>query len=301
MTPHTRSHGHAMGYAALLVGLAGIAFSAIFVKLAKVPGAPSGFYRMAIAAAVMAIPFGVQLRRGAPLSRRHVGFAVLAGLFFAGDLATWNTAILIGSASNATLFGNTSPLWVGIGAMVLFKEQLRPRFWLGMLISLTGAVVILGHDLISHPAIGRGDILGLIAGVCYALFFLATQRARDALSSLSVWWISSATCAVALLIVGLLLKQPFSGYSTTSYAHLLTLALVVQILGWMSISYALGHLPASLVSTTLLAQPVLTAIAAVPLLGESISVEQLAGGVLVLAGIYLVHRGKSSPQREGGK
>lgn len=283
-----------MGYAALLVGLAGIAFSAIFVKLANVPGAPSGFYRMAIAAAVMAIPFGVHLRRRVPLSKKHVGFAVLAGLFFAGDLATWNTAILIGSASNATLFGNTSPLWVGIGAMVLFKEHLRPRFWVGMLISLTGAVVILGHDLMVHPAIGRGDILGLIAGFCYALFFLATQRARDALSSLSVWWISSATSAVALLIVGLLLGQPFSGYSPTSYAHLLILAIVVQVLGWMSISYALGHLPASLVSTTLLAQPVLTAIAAVPLLGETLSAEQLAGGALVLAGIYLVHRGKSS-------
>jgi drug/metabolite transporter (DMT)-like permease len=281
-----------LAYVALFVGLGGIALSAIFVKLANVPGAPSGFYRMAIAAAVMAVPFGLHLRQRLPLSKRHVGFAILAGLFFAGDLATWNTAILIGSAANATLFGNTSPLWVGLGAMLLFKQRLGRPFWIGMLVALVGVIVILGHDLTRHPTISRGDMLGLIAGFCYGLFFLATERARTGLGSLGVWWISAVTSAVVLLVVGLLLGQPFSGYSTTSWVNLLTLALVVQVLGWMSISYALGHLPASIVSTTLLAQPVLTAIAAVPLLGETITTEQLAGGVLVLAGIYLVHRGK---------
>jgi len=283
-----------LAYVALFVGLAGIALSAIFVKWAGVPGAPSGFYRMAIAACVMAVPFGMQFRRHTPLWSRHVGFAILAGLFFAGDLATWNTAILIGSAANATLFGNTSPLWVGLGAMVLFKERLGRPFWIGMLVALAGVVVILSHDLRAHPTIGRGDMLGLMAGFCYGLFFLATQRARTGLGSLSVWWISAATSAVALLVVGLFLGQPFSGYSTASWMNLLTLALVVQVLGWMSISYALGHLPASIVSTTLLAQPVLTAIAAVPLLGETLTTEQLVGGLLVLVGIYLVHRGNTS-------
>ena len=70
-------------------------------------------------------------------------------------------------------------------------------------------------------------------------------------------------------------------------------ALISQVGGYLSINYALGHLPASVVSTTLLTQPVLTAILAVPLLGEGIGWGQVAGGAIVLAGIWLVHRQRS--------
>lgn len=279
-------------YLALCFGLAGIGLSAIFVKWANVPGAVSGFYRMVIAAGVMVIPFGIQARRRAPLSRRHVVFAVIAGLFFAGDLTTWNTAVLIGNAANATLFGNTSPLWVGIGALILFKEKLRPLFWGGMLIALFGAAVILGQDFMIHPTLGAGDLLGLLAGFFYGMFFLATERARDALSSLSSWWISAAVCAATLLALSILFQQPLTGYSAAAYLNLLALALIVQVFGWLSINYALGHLPASLVAPTLLGQPVITALAAAPLLGQSLSATQMVGGLIVLAGIYTVHRSK---------
>jgi drug/metabolite transporter (DMT)-like permease len=63
------------------------------------------------------------------------------------------------------------------------------------------------------------------------------------------------------------------------------------VVGWLAINYALGHLPASVVSVTLLGQPVLTAVFAVPLLGQALSQAQLLGGVVALAGIYLVNRG----------
>jgi drug/metabolite transporter (DMT)-like permease len=67
-------------------------------------------------------------------------------------------------------------------------------------------------------------------------------------------------------------------------------ALVTQLAGYLAISYALGYLPASIVSPTLLGQPVLTALLAVPLLGEPITWAQVAGGTLVLAGIWVVNR-----------
>jgi drug/metabolite transporter (DMT)-like permease len=99
-------------YLALLFGLAGMGASAIFVKWANAPGIVTGFYRMAIAAAVVLLPFGFQVRRERPLAWRYIGIALVAGVFFAGDLALWNSAVMIGNAANATLFGNTSPVWV---------------------------------------------------------------------------------------------------------------------------------------------------------------------------------------------
>ena len=287
-----RARTAALPYIALAIGLAGLGLSAIFVKWANVPGAVSGFYRMVIAAGVMAIPFGVQARRRAPLSRLHILFAVIAGLFFAGDLTTWNTAVLMTNAANATLFGNTSPFWVAFGALILFKEKLRPLFWGGLILAMLGVTVILGEDFFIHPTLGTGDLLALLGGFFYGMFFLATERARDKLSSLVSWWISAAVCTAALLALSFLLRQPLAGYPRESYYSLVALALVTQVVGWLAINYALGHLPASVVSPTLLGQPVITAIAAVPLLSQALSGAQIAGGALVLAGIYIVHRSK---------
>ena len=279
-------------YLALVVGIVSLGFSAIFVKWAHAPGGVSGFYRMGIAAAVMALPFAVQAQRRAPLSRRHIGFAILAGLFFAGDLAAWNTGVLITNAANAALFGNTSPFWVSLGALVLFKEKLRPAFWVGLAITLLGAVVILGGDFITHPAFGLGDLLTLLGGFFYGLFFLAAQRARENLSSLLTWWISAITSTAVLLVYTQVMGQPLTGYPAFTYLSLFALALISQVCGYLAINYALGHLPASIVSPTLLGQPVMTALLAVVFLSEPLGWVQIGGGALVLAGIWTVHQNK---------
>jgi drug/metabolite transporter (DMT)-like permease len=61
------------------------------------------------------------------------------------------------------------------------------------------------------------------------------------------------------------------------------------------VSLALGRLPARIVSPTLIAQPILTTVIAIPLLGEIPTLPQSAGGLIALAGIFLVN---SSHARE---
>jgi drug/metabolite transporter (DMT)-like permease len=288
-------------YLALAFGTVGLGLSAMFVRWAGAPGPVAGFYRVSIAALVMALPVLARARReagGAPLasaiSRRHLLLAALAGLFFSGDLATWNTSVLMTSAANATLLGNTAPIWVSLVALVLFKEKLGPAFWAGLTLALAGEVVILGGDFLAHPASGLGDLLAMTAGVFYGGFLLATQRARDGLSSMLTWWVAACFSGLALLTISLAFGQPIVGYSPASYLSLIAAALVSQVAGYLSINYALGYLPASIVSPTLLGQPVLTALLAVPLLHESITWAQVAGGLLVLAGIWFVNRPRES-------
>jgi drug/metabolite transporter (DMT)-like permease len=269
-----------------------LGMSAILVKWANAPGAVSGFYRMGIAAAVLAAPFGVQVyRRGRP-SMRHMLFAALGGVFFALDLASWNTALLITSAASATFLGSSSPLWVGIGTLVLFRRKLGSAFWGGTLLATFGAVIILGRDFMLHPDFGRGDLLGVAAGFFYGMFFLAAERAREKLTALAALWISVFSSMAVLLGLSLLWGQPLTGYPPQTYSSLIALALWVQVIGWFVLNYALGHLPASVVSTTLLGQPVLTAVLAVPLLGQPLGFTQACGGAITLAGILIAHRSK---------
>jgi drug/metabolite transporter (DMT)-like permease len=79
------------------------------------------------------------------------------------------------------------------------------------------------------------------------------------------------------------------------------LGILVQFLGWFLINYAQGYIRASVVAPTLLGQPVLTALLAIPLLGETFTLRHIAGGLTVLAGIYLVVWSRNRALRARGE
>lgn len=284
-------------YLGLGIGALCIAFSAIFTKWAGTPGSVSAFYRVAIASAVLVVPYALSetRKRGTDKSSFGLpgiafGLTALAGLFFALDLGLWNTSLQFTSAANATLLGNTSTLWVALGATLVFREALKRRFWAGMAIAVVGAAIVVGRDVFEHPDLGLGDLLSLSSSFFYAAYLLVTQRARRYMGTLSFMWLASAVATVLLLGYVLAVGHPLTGYSANQYLALVALGLISHALGWLAINYALGHLPASLTAVTLLLQPVMTALLAVPLLGEGLSLYQVGGGLLVLLGIYIVVR-----------
>jgi len=152
-------------------------------------------------------------------------------------------------------------------------------------------VIIAGKDVFAHSALGAGDLLAMTAGVSYALYLLTTQRIRAHLDTLSSLWIPGMTGTILLLCFNAATHKALWGFSGRTYLALFALSLISQVIGWLAINYALGHLPASVVSVTLLGQPLLTAIFAMPFLGQMITGSQLIGGAVALTGIALVNRG----------
>ncbi|HET6444155.1 MAG TPA: DMT family transporter [candidate division Zixibacteria bacterium] len=281
-------------YLALIVGLLSIAFSGIFIRAANAPGTVTAFYRMAIAAVVVTIPFLWQQNgKLRSLPRAGVVLALLGGLLFALDLAFWATGIDYSGATKPTLMANTAPLWVGLGSMLIFRERLGRLFWFGLALALFGAAMVLGADLLNSTVIGFGTFLGLLAAIFYGAYYLVTQRGRFWLNTLSYFWITTASASIVLLFLNLLMNRSLWGYDRSTLFYFLAIGLVVQLLGWSMINYAQGYLRASVVAPTLLLQPVVTAVLAVLLLGETFSAWHIIGGLIVLAGVYVVHRSRS--------
>jgi drug/metabolite transporter (DMT)-like permease len=221
--------------------------------------------------------------------RRGAAFALLAGMFFGLDMAFWSTGITISGATNPTLMANTAPAWVGLGALIFMGERLNRRFWGGLVLALVGAAIILGVDGLRDFRFGVGSFYGLVAGVFYGAFFLLAQRGRVHIDSVRFFWFSVLGSALVLFLIALLRGFSFVDYPASTFAILLVYGLVVQGLGWFAINYAQGFLPATIVSPTMLGQPVLTAILAALLLGEMFTPLQLLGGAAIMAGIYTVH------------
>ena len=272
-------------YLSLAAGVVCIACSAIFVKVAAVSGSSSAFYRV-LFAAVVAVPWCLWKRPILP-SRNAVLLAFAGGAFLAVDLVLWQVALLVTSAANATLLANVAPMWVGLGALLLFRERLGSYFWSGLVLALAGMALVVSGGARQLVNTGYGDMLAIVASFFYALYFLVTQRARASMDTLTFLALSVASGVVLLLAVCLVLGAPLGGFSTRTWAAFAALGLVSHLGGYLAISYALVHLRATSVSVSLLVQPVITALLSIPLLGELLSVQQIIGGALVLLGIYL--------------
>jgi drug/metabolite transporter (DMT)-like permease len=281
-------------YLGLAIGVTCIGFTAIFTKWAGVPGPAAAALRMSFATLLMAAPFVWRLRSRGTLPTRGIGTAALGGLWVGINLGFLNSALLLTSAASATLLDNMAPIWVGLAAWLLFRQRLSARYWLGLVLALAGAAVITGFRPGAVRSLNPGDALAFSGSLFYAGYLLITQRARRHLDALSCLWIGVATAAVSLSGACLLLRLPLLGYSARSYWALFGAALVSQTAGWLLINYALGYLPATTAVIILLAQPVVTSLLSIPLLGEALQPRQLIGGALVLGGIYLcVSRGKN--------
>ena len=276
-----------LAYAALACGILCIGCSALFVKVAAVPGTVSAFYRLLFAAPPLLLAW-FWVRK--PLPARHDLLLMAAGgALFAVDLSLWNSGLLLTSAATATLLANNAPIWVGLGALLFFRERLAPRFWLGLALSLAGMALIAGSAGWRDLRFNHGDLLAIAASMFYAAYLLTTQKARVANDTLTFMTVSVVVGTLLLWAVNLGLGLALSGFSAGSWWALVGLGLVSQLVGWLAINYALGHLKASAVSVSLLGQAVVTALLSIPFLGETLGVAQSAGGLLVLSGIYLVN------------
>ena len=138
--------------------------------------------------------------------------------------------------------------------------------------------------------------MALAASACFAVYLIATEQVRGHTGTLVFLRLAIVSSAVFLLAINLALRVPLGIPSGKSFAALLGLGLVSQLGGYLALTYAMGHLPATVTSVSLLSQGPLTAILAAILLKEPLTTSLLVGGSLVLLGIGLANRLKSPEQ-----
>ena len=277
--------------AALLVGAAAIGASALFVKVSETGPVATAFWRVALALPVLWTWSVIGSRGGHVASfmaeRRLI---IAAGLFFAGDLAVWHWSIVLTSVANATLLANLAPIFVTLAVWLLYGTRPTPLFLAGLAAALAGVAVLLGGDFRSGGGAVLGDILGVATAMFYGAYQLTVTRARSRASTSVIMAWSGLITAVALLPVALASGEQILPYSAVGWVKLAGLALISQVAGQSLIAYAMAHLPATFSSVGLLAQPVIAAALAWGLLSETLGWIEIAGAIVVLVGIRIVHQ-----------
>jgi drug/metabolite transporter (DMT)-like permease len=278
-----------LAFAALLLGAAAIAFAPIFVRLSDTAPGASAFWRVALAAPPLwlwqRLPQRAENAAGFPWMALFI-----AGLCFAGDLGAWHTALLYTSVANSTLEANLAPIFVTLGAWLLFRQRVSRLFLAALALTATGAVLLVGPNFTLGGHALLGDALGVLTALFYAGYMLAISSASVRATTATIMAVSTSVAAIALFPYALATADVFMPQSAHGWLILAGLALIPHVAGQSLIAYGFAHLPASFSSVSLLLQPVLAAIYAWVILDESVSPAQLLGGAVVMAGIYLAKR-----------
>jgi drug/metabolite transporter (DMT)-like permease len=270
---------------ALLLGAVFIALSPIFVRLSEAGPTATAFWRVALALPVL---WAFAFRK--PMKGPKLLF-LAAGVAFAGDLAFWHSSVKLTSVANSTLLANLASIFVTLAAWLLWRQKPRPLFLVALGLAL-GGVALLVHTSLSFSATALlGDALGVVTAMFYAWYILAVKGLRDrGAATLQVMAVTSTLTALILFPVALATGEPMLPASASGWWVLIGLALISHAAGQGLIAYALAHLPAPFSSVGLLLQPVVAAFFAWILLSEPVVALQIAGGLVVLAAIWLARR-----------
>jgi drug/metabolite transporter (DMT)-like permease len=280
---------------ALFCGATFIALSPIWVRLADVGPTASAFWRVALAVPLLWTVHAIMPRAAA--ARAQWRLLTLAGVAFAGDLVFWHWSIQFTSVANSTLLANLASIFVTLAAWVLWRQRPRATFLFALVLALAGVGMLVRSSLAFSPRALLGDALGVITAMFYAWYLLSVKGLRDrGVATLQLMAVTTSVTALVLLPLALASGEVLLPGGATGWMILLGLAWITHAGGQGLIAFALAHLPAAFSSVGLLLQPVMAAAFAWVLLGEPLAALQVAGGAVVLAGIYLARRASAGTE-----
>lgn len=288
-TPTTTTTGApgTLAFGALLIANVALAFGPWFVRATEVGPVAAGFWRL-----TLAVPFLVLLaaQQGARPTRlgRGVWIGLIAGgVCFAADLGSWHLGILRTTLANATLFGNAATLMFPIyGFLVARTWPTRTQGW-ALMLAAAGAALLLGRSYQLDAKNLAGDLLCILAGLLYTVYFILMARARTTLAPLSALVLSTLAGIVPLLVFALAMGERIV---PAQWGPLIGLALCSQVLGQGLMIYALGRFSPLVIGIALLIQPVVAGTVGWLVYGERLGLPDLVGVVMVAIALVLVRR-----------
>jgi len=276
-------------YVIIGIGILATSFAAIFIRIAdEAPALIIAAYRLLLASIIMS-PYAVsKVRKQAHrFTKSSLKWNILSGVFLAIHFATWITSLKYTSVARSVILVSTNPLFVAILGWVFLRERLKPLVGIGIVLSITGTIIMSLGDFEGARVSLTGDILALSGAFFAAIYFLTGRKLRQTISTTVYSYVAYGIAAVILVAIALSAGLPWTGYSLTTYSMFLLLAIVPQIIGHTSFNYALRYVPAVIVAIAILGEPIGASTLAWILLDESVHINTFYGGALVLAGVFI--------------
>ena len=277
-------------YALLGMGVLLLSTSAIFVKMAEAPSGIIAFYRLLFTLAFL-VPALLARKKEREqlvhLNGRQLRLAVISGALLAVHWVMWFESLRYTSVASSPVLVSLQPLFSILFGALFLKERVSKWGMVGVFLAIFGSAIIGWGDFQVSGAAFWGDVLSFASAGVISLHFLFGQLLRRELDVLPYTVVCYTASTVCLAIYALAAGQSFSGYSCQTWGCFLGLALFATVGGQCVFNLLLKYLTASAVTMGILGEPVGTIILAFFIFGESITLQQTAGMLLILGGLWL--------------
>lgn len=282
---------NAKPYITLLIGVIAVSFASIFIRLADAPALVIAASRLILASLAL-LPFAAVSSRVSlsKLTVRDLLLMLLSSLFLALHFGLWITSLSYTTIASSVILVTSHPAFVAILSYFLWKEKLNRLNILGIAVALVGVVIINYGDFSMSSRAVLGDLMALAASFAMGSYLIIGRQLGKRIDALGYLTLIYSGAGLMLLVVLFATGERLSGYSTQTYLMLLLLALVPQLIGHSALNLAVRTLPVTLVSVAILGEPIGASLLGALILHEIPKMNEVAGGILILVGIYLVMR-----------
>lgn len=283
-------------YLAIFFGVLCMSTASIMIRFCSAPALIIALYRLCMTSGLAGLCQGRYLPRSLQkISRRDFWFIMGSGFFLALHFAFWITSLAYTSVSSSVLFTNLQVIFVLLFSILFLHE--KPNAWVmaGITIALIGSALIASGDL----RFGRllGDMLALVSGLFVAVYFLAGRYVRSRVDTMNYTFLVSGAAALVLLLASLAARLSLTGYPAIDWLLFILMAVGPGLGGHTVLNWALKYVKAPVVAVSILGESVGASILAYFIFKEALLWYQLAGGALILAGIYLAVVCEARPAR----
>ena len=280
---------------ALGFAIAALSTSAILVRWSDAPSVIIALYRVTFTVLLLA-PFVLTRYRAdlGTLDLRDGAVAALTGVALAVHFVAFFESLNWTSVAASVTLVQSQPLFVVLGAALVLHERVGRRTVTGIAIALTGMVVMSVSDLASGSAFAGtalyGNALAVLGAVMAACYVLVGRSLRQRVALLPYVLVVYTACAVVLLVTAVGTGEPLVGYPPREWLLFLAMAVGPGVFGHTVVNWALAHVESSVVSVSLLGEPLGATFLALVLLAEVPGLTTVIGGAIVLTGIYVTSR-----------
>lgn len=299
-------------YLVIVIAIVATSSAAILIRLALDENMPPLLIACArlLIATVALTPIALRRHkeRIASLSSDEAKLIALAGICLAAHFTAWVTSLKYTTVLVSVVIVSTGPIWVAILEVFFLHIRLSRAVVIGLLVALTGGVII-GIPLngaLSAPqatddlnATVIGALLALVGALTVSVYLLIGRKLRATLPVVPYVWLVYGVASIGALIVIGITSTPVSGFRAQGYIVLLAMGLAPQLLGHSSLNYLLEYFPAAMVSMFSQLEPIGSAILAVILFRELPPGKQILGSAIIIIGVVLASRGEIRAAESG--
>ena len=275
----------ARGRLAVAVAVVAVGTSAIMIMYAESGPMTISLYRL-LFTTLMLVPFVAVYEREAlrKLERSDLMRLAAVGLVLAVHFSLWLASVRMTSVANSVVLVTTHPLFVA-GISALFLKEYSPRYaLLGGIVAGAGVLVMFAGDISTGGLLG--DAMAFGGAIAAGTYIVAGRSERRKLPT-GTYCVVVYAFTTLFLLPGAFWESRLVPAAGFDWVLFIAMAAVPGIMGHTFYNYALGHVSAFLVSTSLLGEPVLSSLLAALLFAQVPPALSLLGIPLVFAGIVL--------------